>query len=166
MYFQAIDYKNNAIEIIYENKKAVTLLGAAQAWLDNFKVIIPKEFSRKDLKQAWIEDEAEKLKNTYNCSYREAYQEAKKGWDNALFKKNMMNSKKEENKFLKDNEGNIWTRSYSENNSKTDEQLRYGTPKDATHLIGRYSTRFWVAYKDQNASDKEVEDSYYKAIGK
>jgi hypothetical protein len=63
-------------------------------------------------------------------------------------------------KFLLDNEGKIWTRSYSRNGSKTDEQLRYGTPEESTHIIGGRNYRVHVSYHDPLAPDEEVEAEY------
>lgn len=68
-------------------------------------------------------------------------------------------------KFLLDNEGNIWTRSYSRNGSKTDEQLRYGTPEEATHIIGGPNYRMHVSYCNPDAPDKEVESEYDRISG-
>jgi hypothetical protein len=63
-------------------------------------------------------------------------------------------------KFLLNNGGEIWTRSYSEEGSRTEMQLRYGTPDEATHIVGPWNYRFHVSYYDPSASDDEVEAEY------
>lgn len=62
--------------------------------------------------------------------------------------------------FLLNNHGVIWTRSFKEDGSKTEEQLRYGKPDEATHAITVGTSRFWVAYADPSASEEEVKAAY------
>ena len=38
-------------------------------------------------------------------------------------------------KLAKANSGSVWTRSFEVNSSYTEEQMRYGTPGNATHLV-------------------------------
>lgn len=69
-------------------------------------------------------------------------------------------------KFLLNNGGRIWTRSYSEKGSRTEMQLRDGTPEESTHIIGKHEYRFHVSYFNPDALEAEVEAEYYKALGK
>lgn len=68
-------------------------------------------------------------------------------------------------KFMLNSRGEVWTQSHSIYGQKTDEQLRYGIPPEATHLIGNSSYRFWVNYEDKGSSEKEVYSAYCLAIG-
>jgi len=65
-------------------------------------------------------------------------------------------------KFLLNDKGSIWTRSYRKNGKRTAEQLAFGFPKEATHIIGSESDRFFVQYYDADAPEETVYTEYLR----
>jgi hypothetical protein len=75
-FFQAIDRNNNVIELIEAKDRPSTILGAAQAYFQNFDADYSM-FTVEQMHQAWLNEEAGMLEEKYAITGYVACEEAK-----------------------------------------------------------------------------------------